>query len=233
MSKYKKGDMFVVEITDNNCKVGLGDFKCCLNGVTYVTEEMLDEFTRIVNGPYNEDYLAGYTKACESYKKILKTLLHMTIRDRKKVFGQNFTENVIEKFDPREIQEKLDLYEKAKAEELKSNLCPRCTKECKIDVNRCEFGKFTNAVIKCPDFEDKDKIRVGDVVRNILKPDFTLIVTAVKETKEGTMFAGVSNCATRGLCNYGDTYENRRACYWEKTGKHYDEIEKLFDKSGE
>lgn len=23
MSKYKKGDMFVVEITDNNCKVGL------------------------------------------------------------------------------------------------------------------------------------------------------------------------------------------------------------------
>lgn len=220
MNKYKIGDMFIVEITDTNCKVGLGDFKYCLNGVTYVTEEMLDKFTRIVNGTYNEDYSAGFAKACESYKKILKTLLRMTIRDRKKVFGQNFTENVIEKFDLHEIQEKLDLYEKAKAEELKSNLCPRCTKECKIDVNRCEFGKFTNAVIKCPDFDDKDKIRVGDVVKRKSDGE-TMIVIKINGK---TAFCGVKE---NGQIYYGDIVN------WEKTGKHYDEIEKLFDKSGE
>ena len=222
MSKYKKGDMFVVEITDNNCKVGLGDFKYCLNGVTYVTEEMLDKFTRIVNGPYNEDYSAGFAKACESYKKISKTLRLMTVRDRKEVFRQNFTENVIEKFDPREIQEKLDLYEKTKAEELKSNLCPRCTKKCKIDVIRCEFGKFTNAVIKCPDFDDKDKIRVGNVVKRKNGGE-TMIVTKITGK---TAFCGdittICGVKENGQIYYGDIMN------WEKTGKHYPEIEKLF-----
>lgn len=210
---YKKGDMFIVEITDTNCMVGLGGFKYCLNGVTYITEEMLDKFTRAEK--YNEAYKAGFAKARESYKKILKTLLRMTIGEHKEVFGQNFTENIIEKFDLHEIQEKLDLYEKAKAEELKNNLCPRCTKGCKIDVNRCEFGKFTNAVIKCPDFEDKDKIRVGNVVKRKNGGE-TMIVTKITGK---TAFCGVKE---NGQIYYGDIMN------WEKTGKHYPEIEKIF-----
>lgn len=222
MSKYKKGDMFTVEITDTNCKVGLGDFKYCLNGVTYITEEMLDTFTRIVNGPYNEDYLAGYAKACEDYKEIIKAVRCMPFKSREEVFGQHYALDVIEMFDLQEIQEKLDLYEKAKAEELKSNLCPRCAKECKMDANRCEFGKFTNAVIKCPDFEDKDKIRVGDVVKRKNGGE-TMIVTKItsKTTFCGdiTTFCGVKE---NGQIYYGDIIN------WEKTGTHYPEIEKLF-----
>lgn len=219
MSKYKKGDMFVVEITDNNCKVGLGDFKCCLNGVTYVTEEMLDKFTRAEK--YSEAYKAGFAKACESYKKILKTLWLMTIRDRKEVFGQNFAEDVIEKFDPREIQEKLDLYEKAKAEELKSDLCPRCTKECKKDVNKCEFGKFTNAVIKCPDFDDNDKIRVGDVVERKNGGE-KMIVTKI--TTRTTFCGDITTLC--GVKENGQIYDGD-IMIWEKTGRHYPEIEKF------
>lgn len=212
---YKKGDMFIVEITDTNCTVGLGEY--CLNDVTYVTEKMLDEFTRAEK--YNEAYKAGFAKAYESYKKILKTLQLMTVGDRKEVFGQNFAEDVIEKLDLHEIQEKLDLYEKAKAEEFKSSLCPRCIKECKIDVNRCEFGKFTNVVIKCPDFDDKDKIRVGDEVEN---DGETMIVTKI--TSKTTFCGDVTTLC--GVEENGQIYDGD-IMNWEKTGKHYPEIEKF------
>lgn len=95
MRKYKKGDMFVVEITDTSCKVGLGDFKYCLNGIMYTTKEMLDEFTRIVNGPYNEDYLAGYAKACEDYKEIIKAVRYMPFKIGDVVKRKNGGEKMI------------------------------------------------------------------------------------------------------------------------------------------
>ena len=69
MCKYKKGDMFIVEITSANCEVGvLDDFKYCLSGVTYVTEEMLDKFTKTEK--YNEAYKKGLRDAWETARKI-------------------------------------------------------------------------------------------------------------------------------------------------------------------
>ena len=68
MSKYKKGDMFVVEITDTNCVDGLGGFLYCLNGIIYTTREMLDTFTRLEK--YNEAYEKGLKDAWETARKI-------------------------------------------------------------------------------------------------------------------------------------------------------------------
>lgn len=186
MSKYKKGDMFVVEITGNNCKVGLGDFKCCLNDVTYVTEEMLDKFTRIVNGPYNEDYLAGYAKGLKDAWEVARKI-GGAVED-----GGYTGEQLANIFGSANYQTAFELSAETAIEKIKA-------------------------------YEEKqNKIRVGDVVKRKNGGE-TMIVTKITVR---TTFCGdittIDGVKENGQICSGDNMN------WEKTGRHYPEIEKLF-----
>lgn len=173
MCKYKKGDMFIVEITDTNCKVGLGDFKYCLNGVTYVTEEMLDTFTRLEK--YNEAYEKGLKDAWKTARKIGGAVGDggYTGKQLDVIFGSANYQDAF-RFSAKTAIEKIKAYEKK-----------------------------------------QNKIRVGNVVKRKNGGE-TMIVTKITGK---TAFCGVKE---NGQIYYGDIMN------WEKTGKHYPEIEKLF-----
>lgn len=85
----------------------------------------------------------------------------------------------------------------------------------------------TEAIEKIKAYEEKkakeQEIRVGDEVRHKEHRDLKIIVTAI-----------VARTSTiHGMNNEGFPIISNNIEKWEKTGKHYDEIEKLFGKSGE
>lgn len=173
MCKYKKGDMFIVEITDTNCVVGLGDFKYCLNGIMHTTEETLDKLTRLEK--YNEAYEKGLKDAWETARKIGGAVAD----------GGYSGEQLANIFGSANYQTAFELSAETAIEKIKA-------------------------------YEEKhNKIRVGDVVKRKNGGE-TMIVTKITGK---TKFCGVKE---NGQIYYGDIMN------WEKTGRHYPEIEKLF-----
>ena len=89
-----------------------------------------------------------------------------------------------------------------------------------IDDVICEFTiQQIVKIIKTYEEEKKaEEIRVGDEVRSC-KGDAVMVVTRVNEAKE--TITGIYD---------GCEYFNRDIADWEKTGRHFDEIEQLLSK---
>lgn len=141
--------------------------------------------------------------------------------------GDKLIIELVERFTATEAIERIKAYEeKKKAEEQKKHLCGSCIyeiAECKARPSDVTFGKYSDAVLKCPWHTKNDEIRVGDEVRHKEHRDLKIIVTAI-----------VARTSTiHGMNNEGFPIISNNIEKWEKTGKHYDEIEKLFGKAGE
>lgn len=151
--------------------------------------------------------------------------------------GDKLIIELVERFTATEAIERIKAYEeKKKAEEQKKHLCGSCIyeiAECKARPSDVTFGKYSDAVLKCPWHTKSDGIRVGDEVCHKIVAGLRIVVTAVKKTGKGDAITGIVLDAPPIRCDRGDIYENYDIRDWKKTGKHYDEIERLFKGDGD
>lgn len=77
---------------------------------------------------------------------------------------------------------------------------------------------------------ENQKIRIGDEAASKINPNITIIVTKVYTERDGCdEITGVINKSDDIHNPVGSIHSHSYAVLWEKTGKHYDEIEKLFN----
>lgn len=70
-----------------------------------------------------------------------------------------------------------------------------------------------------------DKVKIGDELALIQNPKIKVCVTRLYDDDD---FAGIAVTNVRLCCKLGETYSKSCIKFWEKTGKHYYEISKLF-----
>lgn len=70
-----------------------------------------------------------------------------------------------------------------------------------------------------------DEVKIGDELALIQNPRIKVCVTRLYDNDD---FSGIAVANVRPCCKLGETYSNSDIKFWEKTGKHYYEISKLF-----
>ena len=108
---FKKGDKFIIEI-EKECDAELGLYKI-KDSPHYIRGKDLNNLQMFRGDIYNIRYEQGYAKAMYEVQQATKTFRVMNNKDREKYFdGKYTTAAILDTFDPREIVEKLQLYEK-------------------------------------------------------------------------------------------------------------------------
>lgn len=69
--------------------------------------------------------------------------------------------------------------------------------------------------------QEKEEIKVGDVVRVKNAPEIEIWVTDISD-EDGGLLSGLALKKVDDNCDMGDTYANRNIYNFERTGKHYD-----------
>lgn len=83
----------------------------------------------------------------------------------------------------------------------------------------------TNIKVEPYDDEVDDEVKIGDEMEIINHPVVKVCVTSLYD--DGT-FTGFAIKDVPLCCKRGEAYSKAKLEYWEKTGKHYPEIAKLF-----
>lgn len=77
---------------------------------------------------------------------------------------------------------------------------------------------------------ENQKIRIGDEVESKVNSNITIIVTKVYTERDGcNVITGIINKSDDTHNPVGSIHSHSYAVMWKKTGKHYDEIEELFN----
>ena len=70
-----------------------------------------------------------------------------------------------------------------------------------------------------------DEVKIGDELALIKNP---MVKVCVTRLYNGDEFSGIAVSNVLFYCKLGETYSNSNIKFWEKTGKHYPEIAKMF-----
>ena len=96
--------------------------------------------------------------------------------------------------------------------------------------NKTMLGTYAEAKAKYDKWKkNKDKIKVGDELRNIYNPEVRICVTYITDDD---MICGFAVTDT-DFCHIGGDYQNRELKYWEKTDRHFTEISDFLEKMKE
>ena len=117
MFKFKAGDKFIIELEkEHDCSdVPYYKIKGLFMTINETQLMALDRYSEITEKE-KEAYEKGYSKAMCEAQQAVKTFRVMNNKDREKYFDGKYTiAAILDTFDPREIVEKLQLYEKEKS----------------------------------------------------------------------------------------------------------------------
>lgn len=198
MSRYKKGDRFVIEISSvfeggqdspyNFYRIkGLDNFNFFARDLDKI-QRVTDFDRKMYTGDELEDErAASYDEGFEdAWKMVKKIALNpnqgaFTGQELKEIFGFDTSYSIFSNLSATEVLERISNYE-----------------------------------------AEKDKIHVGDVVRSKVNPKVFILVTEVSDD----MFDGIKLSESDVYGKLYSCYFNRKISGYEKTGQHYnlDEI---------